>query len=413
MRTTDAAIENDPDWKKTLWRYQEDPTEGYLHTVLPTGEVLPFSEAVAIAYEYPCTLGKQQEGLHKRVVFSSTTSSGSMEKCNGATPEAEDRVGYVGDEVCEEDRPNPDIVSNKWNWPGSHYECHHPECVVLGTARLYFITEEEYLAHWNAFHAAVSPWYVCSTAGCEFVVPGTPDAFDCYMMHVQQCHVTPAGTGGLEREDGDKARDSIRWGVNPCFLDVGLKDRHPPPRRMPVKAPGDTPVIGARWAARQQMDSLCRDGFPNDSFKDHSPYWGEYKNRTRGGTNYKHQREKEVRRQKVGEGKRQESEVPPCYSPVSSSSRTADETTPAERLRLVAGMVWPALPCGGFPLSAALTYEDAIADGKADRVVYWTYQRVMESPSAGDVRSWPITLCLSCIQTDGQRDGTNGDGPEP
>ncbi len=94
--------------------------------------------------------------------------------------------------------------------------------------------------------------------------------------------------------------------------------------------------------------------------------------------NYKHQQEKEVRRQKAGEGKRQEPEVPPCYSPASSSSRTADETTLAERLRLVAGMVRPALPCGGVPLSAALTYEDAIADGKADRVTYWTYQRVME-----------------------------------
>ena len=73
MRTTDTAITNDPDWKTMLRRYREDPTEGYLHTVLPTGEVLPFSEAVAMAYEYPYTLGKQQEGLHKRVVFSSTT----------------------------------------------------------------------------------------------------------------------------------------------------------------------------------------------------------------------------------------------------------------------------------------------------------------------------------------------------
>ncbi len=90
-----------------------------------------------------------------------------------------------------------------------------------------------------------------------------------------------------------------------------------------------------------------------------------------------------MRRQKAGEGKRQDPEVPPCYIPASSSSRTAHETTPAERLRLVAGMVRPALPCGGVPLSAALTYEDAIANGKADRVVYWTYQRVMERSFSG------------------------------
>ncbi len=225
MRITDAAIEKDPEWATTLRRYREDPTEGYLHTVLPTGEVLPFSEVVPIAYEYPCTLGKQQEGLHRRLVFSSTTGiplitpalSGRLRLQDRRRSALElllkrkDRVGYVGDEVCGEDHPNPDIVSNRWNRPGSHYECHHLECVVMGTARL--ITEEEYLAHWNAFHATVSPLYVCSTAGCEFVVPGTLDAFDCYMMHMQRCHVNPVGTGGLERERRDTTLDSIRWGV--------------------------------------------------------------------------------------------------------------------------------------------------------------------------------------------------------
>ncbi len=159
MWITDAAIKNDLDWSKTLRRYREDPTEGYLHTVLPTGEVLPFSEAMAIAYEYPCTLGKQQEGLHKRIVLSSTTGiplitpalSGRLrlqvrrKNAMDLLLQRKDWVGYVGDEVCEEDRPNPDIVSNKWKHPGNHYECHHPECVVIGSARPYFITEEEYL----------------------------------------------------------------------------------------------------------------------------------------------------------------------------------------------------------------------------------------------------------------------------
>ncbi len=72
MQTTDDAIRNDPDWAVTLLRCREDPAEGYLHTVLLVEEVLPFSDAVAIAYEYPCTLGKKQEGLHKRLVYSST-----------------------------------------------------------------------------------------------------------------------------------------------------------------------------------------------------------------------------------------------------------------------------------------------------------------------------------------------------
>ena len=49
----------------------------------------------------------------------------------------------------------------------------------------------------------------------------------------------------------------------------------------------------------------------------------------------------------------------------------------------MAGMVRPALPCGRVPLSAALTYEDAIAAGRADWVKYWTYQQVMEKSFSG------------------------------
>ncbi len=64
MWKTDETIQRDPDWKATMRRCWEDPTEGYLHTVLPAGEVLPFSDAMALTYEYPCTLGKEQEGLH-------------------------------------------------------------------------------------------------------------------------------------------------------------------------------------------------------------------------------------------------------------------------------------------------------------------------------------------------------------
>ncbi len=155
-----------------------------------------------------------------------------------------------------------------------------------------------------------------------------------------------------------------------------------------------------RWVVRQQMDSLCRSGFPDDSFLDPQPYWGEYKNRTWGGTNYKHQREKEVRRQRAGEGKPREPEVSACYSPASSSSRTADETTPAERLRLMAGMVRPALPCGDVPLSAALSYEAAVVEGRANRVIYSTCQRVMEKSFSGgrSIVVWRRCVVRRCVR---------------
>ncbi len=252
---------------------------------------------MAIAYEYPSILGKQQEGLHKWLVYSSTFGiplitpalSGRLRLQDRRSNDLEllrqrkDRVGYVGEEVYEEDQTNPYMVPNKWNQAGFHYECHHAECVVIRTARLYFVTEEEYLMHWKAFHAAVSPWYACPATGCGFLVPGEPNAFDCYMMHVQRCHVNHGEAGELERESGKTSQDSTCWGVKPCFHDMGLKDRHPPPRKIPVEAPCNALVIGARWIARQQMNSLHRRGFSDAKFLDHQPYWEEYKNRMWGG----------------------------------------------------------------------------------------------------------------------------------
>ncbi len=310
--------------------------------MLPTGEVLPFSNAVALAYEYPCTLGKEQEGLHKRLVYSSAyglplitpAKSGKLRiqdrqrNALEALRHGKDHVGYVGDEVLEDDRLNTDEVTNQWRLGGSHYECHHAECVVVGTSRFYFVMEEEYLAHWNAFHAAVSPWYICPVQGCGYLVPGEPDAFDCYMLHVQR----QGKAGGRKWESAETSKDSTRWGLNPCFRSVRLGDLYPTPcRKMPVEAPYNVPVIEARWLARQQMNTLQKRGFPDAKFLDDQPYWEERRPRARGGTSAKHQREKEVRRQRAEE-RRQEEEVA-CYSPASSGSHAAERITQAARLR--------------------------------------------------------------------------------
>ncbi len=127
MRKTDESIQRDPDWKATLRRCREDPTEGYLHTVLPAGEVLPFSDAVALAYEYPCTLGKEQEGLHRWLVYSSAygiplitpAKSGRLrvqdrwKKAIEIIKKGMDHVGYVNDHIYEGDRPNIDEATNQ------------------------------------------------------------------------------------------------------------------------------------------------------------------------------------------------------------------------------------------------------------------------------------------------------------
>ncbi len=58
MEEAADALGNDRDWVAPLMECHSDPEGGYLHTVLATGEVLPFSLALAVVYEYPCTLGQ-------------------------------------------------------------------------------------------------------------------------------------------------------------------------------------------------------------------------------------------------------------------------------------------------------------------------------------------------------------------
>ena len=51
MEESAEALASDRDWVAPLMECHSDPEEGYLHTALATGEVLPFSLALAFAYE--------------------------------------------------------------------------------------------------------------------------------------------------------------------------------------------------------------------------------------------------------------------------------------------------------------------------------------------------------------------------
>ncbi len=189
MKEAAIALSNDRDWVAPLMECHSDPEEGYLHTALATGEVLPFRLALAVAYEYPCTLGQQQPDLHERFVYSSIygipliapaeaqgirveyrrEQARRVAECGGR------RVGYVSDnrtDYCS----HRDEVHNRRRKGETHYECHHDECFLLATARMYFTSEEEYVAHWNSFHAAVSSWFICPANGCPYVATGQPDA---------------------------------------------------------------------------------------------------------------------------------------------------------------------------------------------------------------------------------------------
>ena len=123
------------------------------------------------------------------------------------------RVGYVSDNRTD-DCSYRDEVHNRWRKGETHYECHHDECFVMATARMYFTSEEEYMAHWNSFHAAISPWFICPINGCPYIATGEPDALDWYLDHVAQQHMTSPEGGQLEREGSETAEGTIRCGLN-------------------------------------------------------------------------------------------------------------------------------------------------------------------------------------------------------
>ncbi len=122
-------------------------------------------------------------------------------------------MGYASN-IYTDDGPHRDEVRNRWRGEGVHYECHNDECYVTATVRMYFTSEEEYVAHWNSFHAAISPWFVCHVPECPYVATGEPDALDWYLDHVDQQHVTSRQGGQLEREGAETAEGTIRWGLN-------------------------------------------------------------------------------------------------------------------------------------------------------------------------------------------------------
>ncbi len=127
MREAASALRDDRDWFGPLMECHSDPEEGYLHTVLASGEVLPFSLALAVAYEYPCTLGQQQPDLHERLVYSSIYGITLIAPAEAQGIRVEHRreharrvaehegwrVGYISD-TNTDDGPHRDEGRNRW-----------------------------------------------------------------------------------------------------------------------------------------------------------------------------------------------------------------------------------------------------------------------------------------------------------
>ncbi len=240
------------------------------------GLLLPFSLALAVAYEYPCTLGQLQPDLHERLVYSSIYGipliapvgaqgirvEHRWEQARRVAEYGGRRVGYMSD-TRTDDCSHRDEVHNCWRKGATHYECHHDECYVTVTTRMYFTSEEEYVAHWNSFHAAVSPWFICPVNECPYAPTGELDALDWYLDHVAQQHVTSRAGGQLEREGSETAEGTIHWGQNHHYQWPEGGDSFQPCRRALVIPPEEgQPGISVDWWMRQLIESIHDRHYP-------------------------------------------------------------------------------------------------------------------------------------------------------
>ncbi len=66
------------------------------------------------------------------------------------------------------------------------YVCRGEDCRAFGTARFGFTTEDEWISHWNTFHVAVMPQFICQHAGCGATFAADPGALDRFLDHTNR-----------------------------------------------------------------------------------------------------------------------------------------------------------------------------------------------------------------------------------
>ncbi len=70
------------------------------------------------------------------------------------------------------------------------FTCSHPGCVGVEGFGAYFASTEQFVAHWNMFHVAISVGYNCPEAGCHHCSAPGPDALDGFLRHIRDQHST-------------------------------------------------------------------------------------------------------------------------------------------------------------------------------------------------------------------------------
>ncbi len=223
---------------------------------------------------------------------------------------------------------------------------------------MYFTSEEEYVAHWNSFHAALSPWFICPANGCPYVAAREPDALDWYLDHVAQQHVTSNEGGQLEREGSEITEGTIRWGLNHQYRWPKPRDNFRPWHRASVNPPEEgQPGISVRWQMRQLIESIHDQQYPRDLQADVPPVTNGKRCNRRSGVKLRARRERAAQRANQALS----STATSCSSSSRHKSRADHETMLKHLLR----GTHPQQTTLQTHRGATLCYEDVVSDPEA------------------------------------------------
>ncbi len=145
-------------------------------------------------------------------------------------------LGPQSYEIEQRPRRNPGLV---------RYVCRGEDCHAFGTARFGFTTGGEFISHWNTFHVAVMPRFVCQHPGCGTTFPADPGALDKFLDHTTKRRKDEAATNiaPQRRHPILPNTTSLELQPNPYYRPPNMHDEVPQ-RLGDVKATPET--LGCR-----------------------------------------------------------------------------------------------------------------------------------------------------------------------
>ncbi len=269
----DEECTGDKYWEKELAesKYLPNPEPSPVNfSYWDAGSTLtvPYHVVGPMAWEYPYHSGQAQEDLPDRLVPASLDG---LKVVRPGYLLAFDRPATLAQATagCDSGKGYADHISdtdvNKHAHPAGYvgqshqgralFVCPQPQCTVAGGHSFLFATLEQCVAHWNTFHVAVAPLFHCMVRVCDFETTAASDLLIALFHHFIEAH--PSGHANGE------------W---PNLMDLVVRGLHVKPNTQywPPTAPlGDlqhpvavtnpsaaqmlSPIVAARWAARENF----------------------------------------------------------------------------------------------------------------------------------------------------------------